>query len=66
VLVSRIGRAIDDPQLAELRLRCDAPPGERPWVRAAELAREHLRAVPSLWRELVEGRVRLDRWPLRS
>jgi S-adenosylmethionine synthetase len=65
LLVSRIGHPIDDPQLAELRLRCDAPEGSRPWTRAAELAREHLRAVPSLWQELVEGRVALDRWPLR-
>ncbi|HEX5065833.1 MAG TPA: methionine adenosyltransferase [Myxococcota bacterium] len=65
VLVSRIGQPIDDPQIAELRLRCDAPEGTRPWQRAAELARAHLRDVPSLWRELLEGRVGLDRWPLR-
>jgi hypothetical protein len=24
-----------------------------------------VRAIPGLWRELVEGRVGLDRWPLR-
>ena len=66
VLVSRIGRPIDEPQLAELRLRCDAPTGSPPWKRAEELAHAHLRAVPSLWRDLVEGRVALDRWPLRA
>jgi S-adenosylmethionine synthetase len=65
VLVSRIGRPIDDPQLADVRIRCDAPAGDPAWSRAAELAREHVRAIPSLWRELVEGRVALDRWPLR-
>jgi S-adenosylmethionine synthetase len=66
VLVSRIGRPIDDPEIADVRLRCDAPPGEKPWKEAAELVREHVRAIPSLWRELVHGRVALDRWPLRT
>jgi hypothetical protein len=47
------------------RLAGGAPAGERPWRRAEELAREHVRAIPGLWRELVEGRVALDRWPLR-
>jgi S-adenosylmethionine synthetase len=65
VLVSRIGHPIDDPQLAELRIRCDVPPGERPWRDAEALAREQLRGIPTLWRELVEGRVGIDRWPLR-
>jgi len=65
VLVSRIGVRIDDPPLADLRLRCDAAPGAPPWRRAEELAREHVRAIPGLWRELVEGRVAPDRWPLR-
>jgi len=66
MLVSRIGHPIDDPPLAELRLACDAPPGERPWRQAEELAHAHVRAIPGLWRELVEGRVALDRWPLRQ
>jgi S-adenosylmethionine synthetase len=66
LLVSRIGHPIDDPPLLELRLACDAPRGERPWRQAEELAREHVREIPGLWRELVEGRVVLDRWPLRQ
>ncbi len=66
VLVSRIGRPIDDPEVADVRIRCDAPPGERPWKEAEELAHAEVRAIPSLWRELVEGRVALDRWPLRT
>jgi S-adenosylmethionine synthetase len=66
VLVSRIGHPIDDPQLAELRIRCDAAPGERPYVQAAELAREQIRAIPTFWRELLDGRLALDRWPLRA
>ena len=66
VLVSRIGFPIDDPPLADLRLRCDAPPGTPPWRRAEELAHQHVRAIPGLWRELVDGRVAPDRWPLRQ
>jgi S-adenosylmethionine synthetase len=66
VLVSRIGARIDEPQQAELRLRCDAPPGEKPWKLAEEIAHAHLRALPGLWRELLDGRVALDRWPLRG
>jgi S-adenosylmethionine synthetase len=66
VLVSRIGHPVDDPPLVELRLGCEAPPGARPWRDAEALAREQLRAIPSLWRELVDGRVALDRWPLRA
>jgi S-adenosylmethionine synthetase len=65
MLVSRIGHPIDDPPLVDLQLACDAPRGERAWRRAEELAHEHVRAIPGLWRELVEGRVALDRWPLR-
>jgi len=66
MLVSRIGHAIDDPPLVDLRLACEAERGERPWRQAEALAREHVRAIPGLWRELVEGRVVLDRWPLRQ
>jgi S-adenosylmethionine synthetase len=65
LLVSRIGHPIDDPPLADLRLDCEAPPGSAPWRRAEALARDHIRAVSGLWRELVEERVALDRWPLR-
>jgi S-adenosylmethionine synthetase len=65
VLVSRIGVPIDDPPLVDLRLRCAAAPGAPAWRRAEELAREHVRAIPGLWRELLDGRVAPDRWPLR-
>jgi S-adenosylmethionine synthetase len=65
-VVDRIGQPIDDPQLADVRIRCDAPPGDPAWSRAEALAREHVRAIPRLWRELVDGRIGLDRWPLRQ
>ena len=63
VLVSRIGEPIDEPALVSLRLGSEAPAALR---RAEELARAQLRAIPELWRELVAGRVALDRWPLRG
>jgi S-adenosylmethionine synthetase len=65
VLVSRVGHPIDDPPLADVRLRCAAGAGGGVWRRAEEIARAQVRAIPGLWRELVEGRVGLDRWPLR-
>jgi S-adenosylmethionine synthetase len=65
VLVSRVGHPIDDPPLADVRLRCAAGAGDATWRRAEAIAREQVRAVPGLWRELIEGRVGLDRWPLR-
>jgi S-adenosylmethionine synthetase len=66
VLVSRIGRPIDDPPLVDVRLRSPRAPGDPLYARAAELAREHVRAVPELWRGLLAGRVAIDRWPLAA
>jgi S-adenosylmethionine synthetase len=65
VLVSRVGHPIDDPPLADVRLRCAAGAGQATWRRAEQIARAQVQAIPGLWRELVEGRVGLDRWPLR-
>jgi S-adenosylmethionine synthetase len=65
MLVSRVGHPIDDPPLADVQLRCAATAGDAVWRRAEAIARAQVRAIPGLWRELVEGRVALDRWPLR-
>jgi S-adenosylmethionine synthetase len=65
-LVSQIGRRVHDPQLAEVRLRCAE--GVRAGAlegRAAEIVRRHLDAIPGYARELVDGALGLDRWPLR-
>ena len=66
VLVSRIGAPIDAPPLAALRLRArgGVPEGDR--HRAAEILRSEIARVPALWRELLDGRLALDRWPLRQ
>jgi S-adenosylmethionine synthetase len=63
-LVSQIGRPVDDPWLAELRLRVRAPLSPAEQARAREIARAEIAAIPQLWRELLTGRLALDRWPL--
>lgn len=66
VLVSRIGHPIDDPPLVDVGLRSPRPEGDPVYARAAEIAREQVRAVPELWRGLLAGRVAIDRWPLAA
>jgi S-adenosylmethionine synthetase len=64
-LVSRIGQRVDDPQLVNLRLRCDDP--ELPASpRIEEIARARLAEAPALWQKLVARAVAVDRWPLRT
>jgi protein-L-isoaspartate(D-aspartate) O-methyltransferase len=66
-LVSRIGSPIQEPQLAELGLRCAEPRAvEKLRPRAGEILRAQLAALPELWKELLAGRLALDRWPLRG
>jgi len=55
-LLGRIGSPIDEPQVADVKLRLADPTGldaARP--RALEAVRAHLAAVPTLWREIVGG-----------
>jgi S-adenosylmethionine synthetase len=65
LLVSRVGHPIDDPPLVDVRLRVAEASAAEAWTRAEAIVRRELRAIPGLWRELVEGRIALDRWPLR-
>jgi S-adenosylmethionine synthetase len=59
-LVSRIGDPIDAPQVADLKLRLEDPDAlEAARARALEVVRDHLRAIRTLWREIMEGRVTL-------
>jgi S-adenosylmethionine synthetase len=66
-LVSQIGRPIGRPQIAEVQLRC-VEEGSLAEVapRAREVTSDHLERIDSLWRDLLEGRVALGRWPLSS
>jgi len=65
-LLSRIGWPVDDPPLVDLRLGGGAALGTGLAERARALAREEVARIPELWRELVDGRLGLDRWPLRA
>ena len=63
-LVSQIGRRIEDPQLADVRLRCEdarAPSAER----VGEIVRGRLSQIDALWKEIATGAIAIDRWPLR-
>ncbi|MFZ5468097.1 MAG: methionine adenosyltransferase [Myxococcota bacterium] len=60
VLVSQIGRPVDQPQLVDLALRLQ--PGEsieQHSPRLAALVRDHLAELPTLWRALLEGNQRV-------
>jgi len=56
-LVSRIGSPVDEPQLADIRLRLEDPAAiDMLKPRAEELVRAHLKGAPELWREVIAGR----------
>jgi len=55
-LLSRIGDPIDEPQVADLKLRLEDPDGfEAARPRALEVVQDSLRRVSTLWREIVGG-----------
>ncbi len=65
VLVSQIGRPIHDPQIADIRVRLDDP-GQLPRLRPRidEIVGDHLARTLILYRDLINGRIGIDRWPL--
>ncbi len=66
-LVSRIGRPVEEPQLVEVRLWGPSGARAEPTSAAAtEIVRDELRKLPALATSLVEGALRLDRWPFRA
>ncbi len=64
-LVSRIGRPVDDPQFVEVGLRSAEPIPSSVRKRASEITRAHVGRIGTLWRELLDGTLVLDGWPLR-
>ncbi|MGF1643127.1 MAG: methionine adenosyltransferase [Thiotrichales bacterium] len=62
-LVSRIGFPIDAPPLSHLRATTSQPldPGSERRLRT--LVHDRLATLPSLWRLLLDGQLKLDRWP---
>lgn len=66
-LVSRIGRPVCDPWLADVRLTGADPVADPDLRRVVErVVHEELERLPDLAEELVTGRLRMDRWPLRA
>ena len=67
LLLSQIGRPVRDPQVADVALGCREPtPSEALAGRVEAVVRDHLTRADRLWQELLEGRIALDRWPLRQ
>ena len=64
-LVSRIGHPIDDPEIADLRVRLreEAAPIPRPAIE--QILRHHLAGLGGLAEELVSGVVTVGNWPMR-
>ncbi len=65
MLVSRIGQLIADPQVAHIRVRSRQPSSQDPG-RVDAIVRQHLDALPRLYRELIDGTLAVDRWPFRK
>lgn len=65
VLVSRIGAPITEPQLAQVRVQAEGALDGPRAKRVEALAQEQVRQVGALTDALLDGRVGLDRWPLR-
>jgi len=64
-LVSRIGHAIDDPQIADIRIRPRAGAGTVPAARVERIVRQHLASLVNMADELSAGVVVIGGWPLR-
>jgi S-adenosylmethionine synthetase len=66
-LVSRIGWPIEEPQLVEVRLAGVSPErGAELRGQVEQIMREELQRLPRLAEQLVQGELRLNRWPLHG
>jgi S-adenosylmethionine synthetase len=64
-LVSRIGHPIDDPQIADVRLRTREEAGAIPTSAVEEIVRQHLTTLVALADRLSERIIVIGGWPLR-
>lgn len=67
VLVSEIGRPIDRPMFVDVRVRLAEDwtiDGFKPEIE--QILWAEISALPRLAEELIDGRIALDRWPLRA
>jgi S-adenosylmethionine synthetase len=59
-LLSRIGYPIDEPQVADLKVRLDEPQRiDTLRAQLVKIVRDQLGEIGSLWRETVDGRIAL-------
>lgn len=65
-LVSQIGRPIDDPELADIRLQPRDPGRSVPRTAVEQILRRHLDSLGRLTDELTDGTIVVGRWPLRG
>jgi S-adenosylmethionine synthetase len=66
ILVSEIGRRVDEPQLMQLRLRPGGTLTHDIKLAAEDIARAELSSLHTLPQDLLTGVVELNRWPLGS
>jgi S-adenosylmethionine synthetase len=64
-LVSRTGHPIDDPQIADLRVRLRTESAAVPANGIEQIVRLHLSSLGSLAEALGTGAIVLSTWPLR-
>ncbi|MCI0366183.1 MAG: hypothetical protein L0219_20170, partial [Phycisphaerales bacterium] len=65
-LVSRIGQAIDDPQIADVRVQPRDPAAPLPDSAINHIVSRHLSEMSKLADELRAGSIVIGRWPLRG
>lgn len=65
-LVSRIGYPIDAPPLAHLRIATPQAASPAAQQGLAELVQDQLASLPALWKDLLDGSLQCDRWPLKA
>ena len=65
-LLSQIGQPIDRPQTVDLRVASEGTTLDNLKPDLEAIVREELAGLPGLTGELLDGRLGLDRWPLRG
>jgi S-adenosylmethionine synthetase len=66
-MVSQIGCPIEEPQLVEVQLAGVDPERDADLLRETEaIVRDEITRLPQLADELVSGKLRVDRWPMRA
>ena len=65
-LLSRIGQRIDQPQIVDLRVASEGAGLDNLRPNLEAIVRDELQKLPQLAEDLLDGRLGLDRWPLRQ